>query len=230
MYIVTGGKEMFCEKCGTQIQEGMRFCGACGAPVSGAPVPNNRANMNGQPNQTGNGIGSFIDKVGKKKLGIIAGGIVAAIIIFFAFNAIFGKRSPEDVVDKYISAMEKFDRVEALDLVNSDLLEDVAKSEGMTVSEIMDDARSESERQQSKGIEIKVQKYDIIETMNYDEEDVAEYNRRLVSNYGTDIKVDEVITYRVKLEYTRNGISETDTEKVTVVKIGSNWYLDVNEF
>ena len=38
-YPYKGGDSMFCEECGTQLEEGMLFCPNCGMKVENEPVP-----------------------------------------------------------------------------------------------------------------------------------------------------------------------------------------------
>lgn len=102
---------MFCKKCGAQLQEGSYFCPMCGTnnsesaggeqPAAGAgnvtanaaaqnataPQPNAAGNAytqaaaQPQPNAAGNTVAGFVEKLGKKKLGIILAAVVVVVLI-----------------------------------------------------------------------------------------------------------------------------------------------------
>ena len=82
---------MFCKRCGAKIDDGAKFCGACGAVISKTPQAPPTA------------------KAGHKRIGMISCGI-AAIIIIACFLTIFNiGEKPEVVTEKYVKAVYGFD-------------------------------------------------------------------------------------------------------------------------
>ena len=95
---------MFCRSCGTQMDEGVKFCPNCGTPTEG-PMGN-----------AGQGTAPVAPPTGKKKLPYVAiGAIVATVVLIVA--AIFGVRAfMRDDSGKEVSSesVEKADSSEAL--------------------------------------------------------------------------------------------------------------------
>ena len=71
---------MFCDRCGTQLLEGQRFCGSCGKPVGMAVVP--------QASQSR--VGRHIQILAILWLAASAINLVGAASLFFVGTAIFG--------------------------------------------------------------------------------------------------------------------------------------------
>lgn len=82
---------MFCGKCGTQVPEGANVCPNCGnvmAPKSQAPSMNQAVQNAGQNSNVAKA--KVFKNLDNKKIGIIAGGVVALIVVICILVAVFG--------------------------------------------------------------------------------------------------------------------------------------------
>ncbi len=116
-----GGKDMFCRKCGNEVEDGAQFCASCGSPVLGANTPDYKTSQ-AQPRETivtsdvtGNSNTGNDQNNNKKVLtiGIIAGAVVLCLIIVCIIIAT-GKKEDSGKTADADTAMEETEAEETV--------------------------------------------------------------------------------------------------------------------
>ena len=101
-----GGRRMFCQKCGKELQSGEEFCVSCGAKKVATSVPYEKTARNTKsPQRQSNTVAeaSSPKYTGERNKSIILGVIVAIVAIAILVTTIFlirGKKSEEIAIDK----------------------------------------------------------------------------------------------------------------------------------
>lgn len=218
---------MFCGNCGTQIDDTAAFCPHCGAPVGTAPRPgtNSTAPAPG---------GTFVARQQKKVpvLPVVAVVVVIAVLLFL-FGP-FGGRSAEKTVDQFFTAVQESDVSGVMDLLPPDLLKNAMKQEGID----MDDYEEEIENLEQQ-LESSMSLVGAfvggdwsLETETLATTDVTgDALKELKQEYQDyDVKISAAKTVSIRLALVGGDGKEIQdtTTQVGVVKVGKNWYLDIN--
>lgn len=213
---------MFCNRCGSPVNDGDRVCAKCGAPiqmVSQEPVTDNSMIYN--MSQTGNELQDKKNKI----IGMSAVGAAALIVIIIAV-ALLGGRSYKKTVKQLMACV--FDTYNAktfISLFNENMLEAESGYSKDNIKEQADETMEmlESSVEKSTG-GIKKYSYKIVENEKYDKEDLNEIKELCSKKY--DIKVssarDVELTSEVKC---KNGDEENFNFEVTLIKVGRSWYI-----
>jgi hypothetical protein len=86
---------MFCENCGTKLEEGIKFCGKCGSKISDATDSKEASQAKpAMEKSTGSS-----PQLGAKKIASIAIGIVAFFVAYFLVRAVFSPATNSSVGD-----------------------------------------------------------------------------------------------------------------------------------
>jgi len=97
---------MFCGKCGTQVENGARFCPSCGTPVEAQPAA--QVNQYEAYEPAAASVQPTTGKYSHKLVGAIACAVVVVIVIVGAILIFGGSGKPDTVTEKYLSALFDF--------------------------------------------------------------------------------------------------------------------------
>jgi len=242
---------MFCKQCGEKLELDARFCGSCGDTVEAPPAPD--------PNQAEQGVGfappqapAPAKKISNTHIGMIACGLVALIIIVIGIS-IFGGRSAESVLRRYLTATANLDfnralRYTIIDM--DDVTNAIMQEMGMTQREfnqelyddfgvrsmralfdmIADELREEMRDEFGRNPRINIEVYDSHELRRSDREAVIDRMERDFRWMGIELddvvrvdRIREMIEFEVDLTISGGGNSMTQPHTVIMVRVGRNW-------
>lgn len=239
---------MYCKKCGAQLNDEAKFCIKCGQPMG----QQNNAILNGKnvngyqqiPHPYQDNIRGYSHGKSKKLwIGIGAGVIVMAIVVVlilrFTSNPTFKMKGYEKPIYYLMQFMETGDIQSLVKTMPLKQLVESAEDEGGKLSEFQDsdldldnyEAAIDSldmiwdgyhdELEDGYGKNIKVS-YKIKSAEKLDDwDDIQDEYDAL----NIDIKAVYNLTVRMTIE--GDDDEDTETSDITVLKIGSKWYLDI---
>lgn len=218
---------MFCGNCGTQIDDTAAFCPNCGAPVGTAPRPGTNSTAPAPGNST------FAARRQKKAPALPVAAVVVIAILLFLFGP-FGGRSAEKTVNQFFTAVQESDVSGVMDLLPPNLLKNAMKQEGIDMDDYEEEIEYlEQQLERSMSLVGAFAGDDwSLETETLSTTDVTgDALKELKQEYQDyDVKISAAKSVSVRLTLVGgNGkeIQDTTTQ-VGVVKVGKNWYLDVN--
>jgi len=214
---------MFCGNCGCKLEEGSVFCGNCGAKVENPVVetPVQEAPVSPAP-QTPNNK--------NKLIGIIAVCVAAALVIalvgIFVLPAVFGGGA-ERRAEKFLEAYYDGDADKALSYIHDDVIKAAADEWDMTRREFIDMMQEELDWEieymddecDHWNVEFEVK--DTEEFKNRDIRDLQD----LYDELDCDVEIKDAVEVELKMTLKCDGERDRDNAYVTMVKIGSKWYV-----
>lgn len=209
---------MFCGKCGAKNEDGAKICAQCGAALEEtAPV------------STGAAAPAASDK--NKKVGIIAVAVVAVIVILLLVKLFSGMGGgASKVATKFVDSMFDGNGKAIINLLPNAVVDELVDQSGYdSKKEYIEDV-DDTLKSLIKMLDKEYDKWKVTSKVT-DEDDVSNKTlRSLKERYEDDydLKVTEAKEIELKLTATIDGDKEDAEATVTVVKIGSKWYLDVN--
>lgn len=220
---------MFCGKCGAKNPDEAAFCSACGAKlnegqkvVGGEAAPVEQMPVEQTPVTE--------EKNSKnKKVGIIAVAVIAIAAIAGIF-ALFGGKGYEAVAEDFVEAYYTADAAGIVELIPEKMVDYTLEDEGYDSLDAFIEEGNETLEAQMYFVELYLGENLTVTSEILGVEDVSEDDLPVLKvdyeYYG--IKVSEA--KYVEIEYTVKGSEDemTDTLEIPVIKIGSSWYLDVD--
>ncbi len=220
---------MFCSKCGSQLPEGAKFCGNCGAPVeevnavvSESPAVDDVYDAA----ETGR-------RLGNRDLIIIGLAAIAAVVVIMLFAGIGnGFRKP---IRQYFKGYEQFDASKIADSMAPFIYE----SDGYSKSEYKADVQEELDQEKaylSETGSFKIS-YTIENARNCGTYEISSVMDDMTLYYGLsesdipNVRKMKSVNLDITFEYSFDGEKheETEAETAYVGKIGSKWYMiDMN--
>lgn len=156
----------------------------------------------------------------------IIGGVVVILVVAIVLLCIFGGKGYEEVVGKYIEYSFEGKTDQIFDLMPEEVVEAAAKEGGMTVSQMKSYFKKMGE---STMVSLNdamgagwTYSYEITGSEKITGNDLDEIKDEFKE---IDLKVSKAL--EVEVEVTLSGSKQTQSEEmtVTVVKIGTEWYL-----
>ena len=206
------------------------------APVAepvGAPVENPVPEF-GAPSFDANPMGFGAAAPAPKKnnklwiiIGAAAAVVVALVIILCTvFCGGSGAGSAEDVVDKYVSAMEDCDVYAMIELLPSEIHDAMIEEYG-------DEIDAASEMMDSYSDMIEGVTYRIVDQTTYSRDEVKDFeeemNEELEGYIDEKIEVTAVASIEVECAVETKFGTQSDSEHITVFESDGTWYLSPNE-
>jgi hypothetical protein len=225
-----GIRYMNCAKCGTQMGENERFCGACGAPVGGQSLPANPVALGPY-----GGVSAVPTAKPKnyKRIGIIACGIVAVFVAVVIIFAVSGGGGYKSVIDKYYKAIETTDANLYYSILAPEYV-DYMVGPGNWYSttddfkrELKDQLKDKLEGYEDdygKKIKIKVLS---VEEEKLTERQITKYTENIYSYFNFSPKSVQGFV-KLKLQISATGTAGTGTYTVTnmaMVKTKGKWHM-----
>ncbi len=217
----------FCSNCGTEMREGTVFCSNCGAkaPDAGQQAPVNPQNM---PNNTSYAYTGY-NQQGKKPnnnkiIGMAVVGVVALAVLFLLVKLFGAITTPgyEKPIKNFCEGIEKGSfktMMKAFPEYITDQMEDYYGDE---MDEMMESLVESLEDEYGKRIKIS---YKVKDKDKLDKDDVKELEDDVRYIYDEKVKIKEAYEIDVELKIKGSEDSDKDKSSITVIKIGSNWYL-----
>ena len=229
-------QKRFCTYCGATMTPGSRYCISCGKENGSAASDvwkGVKDTVGGGISKVGDMMGDVVQKKGKKGLFIILGSAAALLTALIIVIVCWSIRSPEEVVEEYIEASMECDVEAILDLVPEDVLDYELEDKGIDDDEF-EDFCEEAEEKMRDGLEDIADQigddweysYEIVE-----EEDVSRKKLRDIQEEYEDefdVVVKDAKTVKVELTITGEDFENTVSKKLSLIKVGSSWYLDID--
>lgn len=215
---------MFCGKCGTNNPENVKFCSNCGAQLAnpGAPAPTPAPASAAAPAaKAAKSSAKTYTMVG---IGIVA---IAAVILLVLISSFFG-RGYKSTVKKYIKAAYSGDGKAIVSLIPKKAVKDYLKQKDCKKSDLIDDIDYELKYMLNNIGKSWTYTYKIDEVEDYDKDDLKELKKDYKEDYGIRIKDAKYVSVKISITLKDYNYDYTDTVGVPVVKIGSSWYLDID--
>lgn len=234
---------MFCGKCGMKNSDNAMFCSGCGAELNSAQMAgNNPAQMYGNnPTQMhGNNQAATVmrnpayaaspDGKNRKKSIILIAAI--AVIAIALVAVVFGGRSYEKTIDKYVEATYEGDVETILELIPKKAMLYALEDEGYhydELDEFIEDASEEMEYQLDRVKDYIGDNWKITHEIVYVEDILGDDLEYLQDDYE-ELDIDVSAAKNVKVGITiKVGEDEySNSMHVSVIKVGRSWYLDLD--
>lgn len=221
---------MYCEKCGTQNPDNMKFCENCGNQLAGTYTPA-ETQIYAAP----------VKKSGKKIWIPIVAVVVAAAIAAGAWFLLKSKddgdkknsgnqTSSVDALKKYNNGMLDADAEAVWAVSVSPYSEDwnLDEDEKKEALQEAEEALKESkEERKDEGIEISFKDYKV--SKKYEDNEVKKIEDFLNENYGCDTDqyaLQDVHVVKVTSVTKKDGDKDTDSEETVMIKVDGKWYVD----
>ncbi len=214
---------MFCAKCGTEMKDEAKFCPKCGA--STCIVPEASVVENYAVNETQAIAVKKKFSVNNNVLKFVVIGIIA-IVLVLGVTALFGGKSYEKFVDKYVDAVMGDSGKDFVNLFHDDTFEVVGESKkdlAKEYQEIID--YSEEVYKETFGRNWKYS-YTIESVEIVDDEEDLYY--AVGYYYSEDVlkKIDEAAQISVEISISGKGLEEVVSyDTIIIAKISGKWYL-----
>ena len=222
---------MFCGKCGTQVNDGVKFCPGCGAAL-GNPEASEAVQPTPQPVVQPTPQQVYIPetqapkegKISNKKLRIAIIAVILLGAIVGAYFLFFGSNGPTDVLDKLFEAHEEHD----VDIMIDEVYADITLDSYIDAYSIVEDAMDDAIYSWGCGEDITIT-YKIEDEERVTGEDLAELKEDIydwydVSNPG---RYDITDAYEYEIIYTVKGSERTveyETD-ITMIKENGEWHM-----
>lgn len=199
---------MFCGRCGTNNEPGVRFCSGCGAPMPGGAGAGSTPPSPSAPRTPGTGKRN-------RRIGIVA---VAAAVVIVLVVLLGGRNSYKSVALKFCNAMADENAKKIVALIPDDVVEAYCDLWSISEEDFVDTVQEEVE---GAGEEIQDSKFKIVGAEDYDTDDM-ESTQEGYRNY-CDVTVKEGKTVTIEIT---NQDGDTNTTDIGVIKVGHTWYID----
>lgn len=218
----------FCSSCGSEIKQGTTFCGNCGAKVSdvgqqGMPAQNTYSNnTNGTEKKNNN-----------KLIGMIVVGAVALVCLFLLFKVVGAVSTPgyEKPVKYMLNGLQDGNYKTMMKaypkFMKEQFDEQVEDYYDGEVDELMEMLTDDMKEEYGKKVKLS---YKVTDKEKLDKDEVKDLQESFKWRYDEKVKIKEA--YVLELEMKIKGSEGKDEEDVemTVIKIGSDWYLTQEAF
>lgn len=211
----------FCPKCGKPFEENASNCAFCGAKNPAAPAAAVNPNVEKIVNKA--------RSLNKKNVAILAGAVVALVLVIVIISSIAGNRYKK-AIDNFFDFTVKGEINKLEQLAPESFWEELEEKEDLDIDDIMDELEENFEEELESledyyGKNIKV-KYKVLEKEVMDEDDLDDLKDTLKENYGIKKKsVQKAL--EVEVEATIKGKEDEDTmeQDMVIVKIDGDWYI-----
>ncbi len=212
----------FCPKCGKPFEENASNCAYCGARNPDAPA----ASVNPKVNEIVNKAKSL----NKKNIAILAGAVVAVIVVISLLVTLIGSSGYKKAIDNFFDFTIKGDVDVLEDLAPEDFWEELEDEYDVKLKDIKKELEDSFEEQledleDEYGKNLKV-KWKVIDKEELDEDDLDDLKDTLKDTYGTAKKsVKKALEVEIEATLKGRDDEDTDEQEMILVKIGNKWYI-----
>lgn len=236
----------FCVSCGEPLNGGpvadatVQEESVSEAPVNEEPVnaePINQQPISPEPTNPEVADGSVVQPEGifpnmnannkNKQIGIcvVAAAVVVVAVVLFI---VFGGRSYKETISDLVEATEDADAEKLLGLLPDEVIE-----EEMKEKDFDDDEKEMFVQEMKKNLESAKESYGDDWDLDYEIKEVNDITgkdlKKIKDKYEEyDLEVSKAIEVEVKLTIEVNDKEDSDKDTLKLIKVGRNWYLDMN--
>ncbi len=217
----------FCSNCGSEMKEGSMFCSNCGAKAADAGQQE-VSNAQGMPNYSSNGYPGYAQQGNKpnnnKIIGMAVVGVAVLAVVFLLvklFGAI-GTSGYETPIKYICEGMQKGSYKTMKKAFPEYITDQLDRYFGDDAEDTMDELVESLKDEYGKGVKIT---YKIIDKDKLDKDDIEELEDEVKYRYNKKVKIKEAYELEVKMKVKGSEGSDEDEMDVTVIKVGSKWYL-----
>ena len=220
----------------------MKYCTNCGAQMNDTDVVCQNCGTNNAPQQTTKKSGNLKDIIAKvpvktQRIAILAAAAVVAVLVFVLLVSALFSGGPEKAIDTYFDATVKgkYNKIEKL--APKDYWEYVEDEYDFDVDELIDNLKDnevleerleELEDEYGKRIKTSIKYLDKIEA---DDDELDSIKDSLKERYDISKKsVKKAYTIAYKATIKGSEEKESNFGTMTVVKVGSRWYVCSSSF
>lgn len=205
---------MFCGKCGADNPENVKFCSKCGAPLENQAV-----------SATASDTAAAAKKplVNNKYIGIAA----VAVVVVLLFSLIFGGRGYKSTVKKYVNATYSGKGKVVVSLMPKKFVKLTLEKSGYKKSKLIKELDKELKSQIDRLGDNWSFSYKIVKVKDVKKDDLKELKEDYKEDYNIKISAAKEVKLELTISFKGSDQKYTNTLSVPVVKIGSSWYLDV---
>lgn len=209
---------MFCTKCGSSVQDGVRFCTSCGAPMdnpgwSGSVQPyGHNAMMSDRSTIT------ILNIPVKKNVLFVVGGALAAIVIAIIIIIAASGGSKQAALNRLAKGIRNNDTNQIIGAVIPDSkVDNILSQYGITREYLASSMEGELSNSGNARVTMKLKK----------KAELDEYTKNQVTERltGFGIKASKIERYNVSTTVNIYGTSETNEEYMIFYKYGGKWYV-----
>lgn len=220
---------MFCEKCGTAVEDGAVNCPNCGEVFGGVAAAEVVENAYDASVDTGVSVDAgAVAKapINKNKIiGIAAAAVVVIVAVILVLVLFTGgakktlkkyldiRYNAEGSVKSYISYMYP-------DEILEEKLEDKDMTEDEFIVELEESLEEYKEEMEDEGVSYE---FEILTEKDMKAKDLREYNEEL-EDYGIEASKGKIFKVKV-IEYVDGDKEDSWTSEIELVKIGGSWYI-----
>ena len=203
---------MFCRNCGTQNQDGAGFCCSCGAPLSsGGPA--------------GGGAAAKAKNINVKLIGIVA---AVVVVLFVAFKLLFGGGGgPEKSATKFVDSIFKGDGKAIVNMIPDKVVEEIMDEEDMTKKEMIEELNDRLEYIKDDMDDMYDKwsvKCKVLDTEDFSKRELRDLADRYEDSYDIDVKAAKTVSVKATLK--ADGVTDSNTMAIVMIKVGGKWYLE----
>ena len=219
-----------CVNCGQQISMGVTICPYCGATQQGYVQPQQgygqpmmdwwtgtSPDMQGQPGAK--------KSINGKKIGIIAGVVVALALVIVLVIKFIGPGAPTQkaAIKSYVEAVIAQNADDYFDACfPKKLLKGVIKEYDIS----NDDFKYETEQMLSDYADAdEVRKIKIIDKEKMDRSDIEDFEDEIKDEFNVNIKISELVLVEYEYEAKEDGEWENESDTITLYKTDGKWFV-----
>lgn len=203
---------MFCKKCGSQIDDTIKFCPVCGTEVQKESEPESA---------TQKIRGSILKH--KASYTVI---LIAVIALFFLLRSCSSGNSYDSPIKTILTAMEEKNVSKILDAYPDEIIDKMEEESGMDIK-MMADAMGESmfDSLSENGASYSLD-YQINSEQSLTLSEIEELHDKILRRTEVDLDISEAKELKVTLIKEIAGEKKYDDDTIIVIKIGRKWYMN----
>lgn len=203
---------MFCKKCGSQIDDTIKFCPVCGTAVQKESEPESA---------TQKIRGSILKH--KASYTVI---LIAVIALFFLLRSCSSGNSYDSPIKTILTAMEEKNVSKILDAYPDEIIDKMEEESGMDIN-MMADAMGESmfDSLSENGASYSLD-YQINSEQSLTLSEIEELHDKILRRTEVDLDISEAKELKVTLIKEIAGEKKYDGDTIIVIKIGRKWYMN----
>lgn len=203
---------MFCKKCGSKIDNSVKFCPKCGEPVI----------MNVENTSS---LEKAKNNILRHKVSYIAIVVVVAAL-FIGLKSCNSGNSYTSPIESMISAVETKKFSKLIDAIPNDIIDKIEEESGMDVDKIADamgDKVFDSLVGEAKSYSVD---YKINSEKDLTLTEIDKLKNRIENKMDVKLDISEAKELDITTIVTIDGDKDYDDSTMTVIKIGKKWFIN----
>ncbi len=220
----------FCSNCGSEIKEGTVFCSNCGAKTADA---GQQQAGNTQGMQNNNTYGNFTPQSNKpnnnKIIGMAVVGVAALVGLFILVKlfGVFTTPGYEKPLQYVCDGLEKGNLKTMMKAFPSYITEEMEDYYDDYADVFADNMKEQLEEEFGKNVKVS---YKVTDKDKLDKDDIEELVEDIEYFYDEKVKIKDAYELEVEMKVKGKDGSDESEDSITVIKIGSKWYMYDDSF